>query len=61
MPVNAEAVNLYTLGIKEGFKRAANLIREDMIKSGYTIGENQRLDIVEIGEDFAKMLEMAAE
>jgi hypothetical protein len=50
-------VGVYAVGIREGLRRAANMIRVDMIARGFM---KDRLDLIEFGEDLAKMLELEA-
>ncbi len=43
-------VSVYSLGIREGFKRAANLLREDIVKRGKVE------ELHEVTEYFASLL-----
>jgi len=46
--------SVYSLGIREGFKRAATLIREDIVKRGKTE------ELYEVAEYFAGLLTVEA-
>ncbi len=46
--------SVYTLGIREGFRRAANLLREDIVKRG------KAEELHEITEYFAGLLAVEA-